>query len=57
MIFTDVGGIQVLAGRYAIQRLSVGGNLNVGSVNGINVVDLDRAVVKKHGDYRLAGVW
>ncbi|KAG0728251.1 hypothetical protein GWK47_032875 [Chionoecetes opilio] len=55
VIFTDVGVTQVLGGRHAIQRLTVGGNLNVGAVNGVNVAELEQTVVKKHGDYRLAG--
>ena len=56
VVFTDVRGTQVLSGRYTIQRLTVEGNLNVGSVNGVNVMDLDKMVVKKHGDYRMAGM-
>ncbi|XP_045125120.1 uncharacterized protein LOC123512684 [Portunus trituberculatus] len=55
VVFTDLRGTQVLSGRHAIQRLTVEGNLNVGSVNGVNVRELDKAVVKKHGDYRMAG--
>ncbi|KAG0724081.1 hypothetical protein GWK47_041396 [Chionoecetes opilio] len=55
IVFTDIGATQVLGGRHAIQRLTVGGNLNVGAVNGVNVAELEQTVVKKHGDYRLAG--
>ena len=57
VVFTDVGGMQVLAGRHTIRQLGVGGNLVVDSVNGINVVDLDKAVLKKHGDYSITGEW
>lgn len=54
-VFTDRGGALVLAGRHNIRRLTVGGNLNVGAVNGVNVAELAKAVVRRRGDFTLAG--
>lgn len=56
VVFADVGGAQVLAGRHDIGRLTVGGNLVVAAVNGISVAQLDKAPVKRRGDCRLTGV-
>ncbi|XP_050696036.1 uncharacterized protein LOC126985324 [Eriocheir sinensis] len=54
-VFTDVAGTLVLSGRHSIRKLTVGGNLNVGTVNGVNVADLEKAMVRRRGDYRLTG--
>ncbi|XP_071544461.1 uncharacterized protein [Panulirus ornatus] len=45
---------QTLVGNYDIGLL-VRGNMDVSSINGIRIVELDRSVVKKYGNYRLAG--
>lgn len=54
-VFTDFSGTLVLSGRHSIRKLTVGGNLNVGAVNGVNVADLEKAMVRRRGDYRLTG--
>ncbi|XP_071541109.1 uncharacterized protein [Panulirus ornatus] len=54
VVYTDNISRQTLVGNYDIGLL-VRGNMDVSSINGINIVELDRSVVKKYGNYRLSG--
>ncbi|XP_071515329.1 uncharacterized protein [Panulirus ornatus] len=56
VVYTDNISRQTLVGNYDI-GLRVRGNMDVSSINGINILELDRSVVKKYGNYRLSGMW
>ncbi|XP_071544467.1 uncharacterized protein [Panulirus ornatus] len=53
VVYTDNISRQTLVGNYDIGLL-VRGNMDVSSINGINIVELDRSVVKKCGNHRLS---
>ncbi|XP_069173442.1 uncharacterized protein [Procambarus clarkii] len=55
VVYKGVPALQLLVGNYTIGSVLVKGNVAAASINGINVVELDNNVVKKHGSYKLAG--
>nr|XP_053634704.1 uncharacterized protein LOC128690173 [Cherax quadricarinatus] len=54
-VYTDRTSTQTLVGNFTLSTVLVKGNVAASSINGLNIVDLDSSVVKRHGNYRLAG--
>ncbi|XP_069180722.1 LOW QUALITY PROTEIN: uncharacterized protein [Procambarus clarkii] len=55
VIYTDVTHTQTLTGSYSFASVQVDGNVDVTTINGINLRDLDASVVKTSGDFTLKG--
>ncbi|XP_071544735.1 uncharacterized protein [Panulirus ornatus] len=55
VVYTDVTEQQTLSGKYTLASVQVDGNVDANTINGINLHDLDSAVVKTSGDFSLLG--
>lgn len=55
LIYTDMTQQQTLTGSYMMAFILVDGDVDVASINGINLQDLNSAVVKTTGDFTLQG--
>lgn len=55
VIYTDVTEQQTLSGTYTLASVQVDGNVDATTINGIDLRELDAAVVKTTGDFTLLG--
>ncbi|XP_045619429.2 LOW QUALITY PROTEIN: uncharacterized protein [Procambarus clarkii] len=55
VVYTNIKSEQTVRGVYSVASMQVDGNVDVGTVNGLNLRELDAAVVKTTGDFTLQG--
>ncbi|XP_068221706.1 uncharacterized protein [Palaemon carinicauda] len=56
VVYTDIEKKYTLSGSYLFDFINVTGNVDVNSINGVDLKFLDRNVLKKTGDFTLKGI-